>query len=284
MNSAAFLRSTYMRRQPVRKSRMSPDPTATFPCRRIAASRSAGVITAPAASQGTPFSAATSSSTPRPAIPFACLSMRVVERAVRRHVARWKAVVELVVVVDVCEPVPLRCALERHEHVVVGVAESAGEVLVRARGRHQVDRIDTRSARLRPVGGERDAEIEHLARLHELRRRHQPLGRDQVRGAALVVLAPAPPVREPLRECREVLHRVPSGRQSFATGICFTAGSASAAKRRMLASASASGMPPYFITATKWSGCISRSISAIFATHCAGVPHTWFWRYIAPMS
>ena len=76
----------------------------------------------------------------------------VVQRAARRDVARGEAVVELFVVEHVGEAVPLRGALQRHHHVVVGVAEAAGEVVLRlARRRHEVQRVA--SGCRRPAAG-----------------------------------------------------------------------------------------------------------------------------------
>ena len=53
---------------------MSPLPTST-PCAAAAASRSSGVMTSPACIQSTPLSRAMSSSTPRPTMPLAILSI-----------------------------------------------------------------------------------------------------------------------------------------------------------------------------------------------------------------
>ena len=150
----------------------------------------------------------------------ALLVDRVVQRAAWRDVARGIPVVELVVVEDVRERVPLRRALERHHDVVVGVAEPAGHVVLRlARRGHEVQRVlADPAAGLRAELVERDAEVEHLARAHETRRRDQPLRRDQVGGAALVVGSPPSPVAQPLTDSPEVVHprtlsRIPNLRQ-----------------------------------------------------------------------
>src|SRR5262249_52530338 len=61
-----------------------------------------------------------------------------------------------------------------------------------------MDRVEAAAeqAGLRAVAVERDAEREHLAGLDEFRRMGDVLGRHEVEGADLVVLAPASPVRE----------------------------------------------------------------------------------------
>ena len=74
MNAAASPSVLNFVRQPVRKNRMSPERTST-PWRSAAASRSSGVMTSPACSQSTPFRRAMSSSTPRPTMPLAILSI-----------------------------------------------------------------------------------------------------------------------------------------------------------------------------------------------------------------
>ncbi len=215
MNSVAFCSCMNFVRHPVRKNRMSPDWIST-PWRSIAASRSSGVMTSPACSQSTPLRRAMSSSTPRPAMPLAILSMRAVLGAVRADVARREAVVQLVVVEDVGQPVPLRRGLQRHEHEVVGVVEGAGELLVLPGLRHQPDRVDAPAAGLRAVAVERDAEVEDGAPLHQLGRRRHALRRDQVDGALLVVVAPAAPVAVALADLAEVLDHDVS---SFAGGV-----------------------------------------------------------------
>ena len=162
----------------------------------------------PPSSHGTPLRRGDVEEHAAPGDAVALLVDRVVQRAARRDVARGIAVVELVVVEDVRERVPLRRALQRHHDVVVGVAEAAGHVVLRlARRGHEVQRVlADAAAGLRAELVERDAEVEHLARAHEPRRRDHPLGRDQVGGAALVVGAPPSPVAQPLTDRPEVVH------------------------------------------------------------------------------
>src|SRR5581483_9342461 len=57
------------------------------------------------------------------------------------------------------------------------------------------------------------------------------------------------------------------GAGAAGTGSAFAAGSTSLANRRMFASATSSGMPPYFMTHTKWSGPIIRVIVWSFSRH-----------------
>ena len=146
-----------------------------------------------------------SSSTPRPTMPLAILSIEQCLRAVRADVARREAVVQLVVVEHVGQAVPLRRRLQRHEHEVVGVVERAGELLVLAGLRHQPDRVDAPAAGLRTVAVERDAEVEDRAPLDELAGGDDALRRDQVDRAPLVVVAPAAPVADALADLAEVL-------------------------------------------------------------------------------
>ena len=166
------------------------------------------MIAMPPSSHGTPLRRGDVEQNAAPGDAVALLVDRVVQRAARRDVARGIPVVELVVVEDVRERVPLRRALQRHHHVVVGVAEPAGHVVLRfARRGHEVHRVlPDPAAGLRAELVERDAEVEHLARAHEARRRDQPLRRDQVGGAALVVGSPPSPVAQPLTDSPEVVH------------------------------------------------------------------------------
>ena len=149
-----------------------------------------------------------SSSTPRPAMPLPCLSIELCNAPRGVMSLDGIPVVELVVVEDVRERVPLRRGLQRHHHVVVGVAKTAGHVFLRAPGRgHEVQRVlPDPAAGLRAELVERDAEIENLARAHEARRRHHAVGCDQVGGAALVVGAPTSPVAQPFTHRPEVVH------------------------------------------------------------------------------
>ena len=115
------------------------------------------------------------------------------------------AVIGLVLVEHVAERVPVGGALHAQHERVVGVADLVPVLLagdgVGAGREHLVDRIEAAAeqAVLRALAVERNAEREHLAGADQARRLDDVLGRDVVERAALVVLAPAAPVRELLR-------------------------------------------------------------------------------------
>ena len=166
MNAAASRSVTNFVRQPVRNSTMSPEPTST-PWRSAAASRSsrrddvAALQPVDALEAGDVEQHATADDA------LGQLVDRAVLGAVRSDIGRREAVVQLVVVEDVGQAVPLRRRLQRHEHVVVGVVEGPGELLVGAGLRHQPHRVDAPPAGLRTVAVERDAEVEDRAALDE---------------------------------------------------------------------------------------------------------------------
>ena len=81
--------------------------------------------------------------------PLALLVDAVARRTDDGHLRRREAVVHLVVVEDVGERVPLRRALQRHEDVVVGVLEAAGEQLRVAGLAHEVHGVDAPATGLR---------------------------------------------------------------------------------------------------------------------------------------
>ena len=120
----------------------------------------------------------------------------------RRHV-----VVELVVVPDVREAVPLRCALQgQGQHVI-----SDDDVFRRGEfawhNRHRMDRIESPpGALLGPVTPEREAQLENLARANGRRGPQNVLWRNKFQGTALVIGTPAAPVRELLSEFLEIAH------------------------------------------------------------------------------
>jgi hypothetical protein len=62
--------------------------------------------------------------------------------------------------------------------------------------RHEAHRVDPASPWLWALVVQWDAEIEHLAGLHEAGGDHETLRGDQVDRAPLVLLAPAPPVAQ----------------------------------------------------------------------------------------
>ena len=144
---------------------------------------------------------------------------RTVLRAMGSHVARWEAVVELIVVVHVGQPVPLRGCLEGHEHVVVGVVERARELLVGTGLRHQSNGVDPSATRLRALRIEGDSKVEDGAALHQPARGDDPLGRDQIDGASLVGVAPSAPVPQPGSDLAKILHIYPSFRLNDPVGI-----------------------------------------------------------------
>src|SRR6266540_1379629 len=109
-----------------------------------------------------------------------------------------------VFVEHVAEPVPLRAALERHDHHVVGRADAAviehARIRVGARAQHRVHGVDAPHRRvfalcaLRPGVVEVERERDHLALLHQPRRGDDVLGLRVVEGPDLVLGAPLAPV------------------------------------------------------------------------------------------
>ena len=116
------------------------------------------------------------------------------------HVASPPSVVHRVLPHHVSERVPLRRALGGHLQHVVAPLESGSGLVVwtageRVRAGHEGE-AQRRRARGEPRRRrvDRQGQREDLAGLDQPGRGHALLGADQVLGAALVVLAPAPPV------------------------------------------------------------------------------------------
>ena len=139
-------------------------------------------------------------------------------RAGRGHLAAVVAVPHPLLIEHVAEPVPLRAALQRHGHHVVGGADAAlvehAGIGVGAGADHGVDRIGAAHRRifalgaLRPGVVEVERERDHLAFLHQLRGGDDVLRAREVERADLVVRAPFAPVLVFLRSVAEVLPRV----------------------------------------------------------------------------
>ena len=115
------------------------------------------------------------------------------------------------------EPVPLRAALERHGHHVVGGADAAlvehAGIGIGAGADHGVNRIGAAHGRIIALGALRTGMVEiererdHLALAHQARRRDDVLGLGVVERADLVVRAPLAPVLVFLRGVAQVLAR-----------------------------------------------------------------------------
>src|SRR6185437_518483 len=95
------------------------------------------------------------------------------------------------------EPIPLRSALQRHEDVVISEMEPAWEVLVLSGLAHEVHGVDPPAARLRAVGPERYAQVEHLPGADQPGSGDQLVRGDEVDRAALVFRTPPVPVAQP---------------------------------------------------------------------------------------
>src|ERR1700730_17286376 len=128
----------------------------------------------------------------------------------------WIAVIQLSVIPNMSQSVPLRAALQRHYHVIVGEAHRTvlpqarhgsldrrggiRRVLLEANAPavdgHQVDRVGTEGevGTLGTIGVEVDAEREQLALLDKARCLPQLIRRDIVERPELVVGAPLSPV------------------------------------------------------------------------------------------
>jgi hypothetical protein len=139
------------------------------------------------------------------------------------------AVPHVVLVEHVAEAVPLRAALERHDHHVVGGADAAlvehAGVGVGAGAQHRVHRVDPphggiRAFRaLRPVLVEVERERDHLAFAHQARGGDDVLGLGEVERADLVIRAPAAPVLELLGGVAQVLAGKLAGGRWVAIGV-----------------------------------------------------------------
>ena len=162
-----------------------------------------------------PSARGTSRNTPRPTMLALGLLDAALLRAGRGDLAAVVAVPHGVLVEHVAQAVPLRAALQRHHHHVVGGADAAvvehARVGVGAGAQHGVHRVDAAHRRvlalraLRPVVVEVERERDHLALLHQARRRDDVLGLRVVERADLVVRAPLAPVLVFLRGVAEVL-------------------------------------------------------------------------------
>ena len=125
-------------------------------------------------------------------------------RAGRGHLAAVVAVPHVVLVEDVAETVPLRAALQRHRHHVVGGADAAlvehARIGVGAGADHGVDRIGPAHRRVFALGALRagvievEGERDYLALLDQLHGVENVLRRREVERPDLVVRTPFPPV------------------------------------------------------------------------------------------
>jgi hypothetical protein len=133
------------------------------------------------------------------------------------HFAAVVAVPHIVFVEDVAEAVPLRAALQRHHHHVVGgtdaaLVEHAG-IGVGAGAQHGVQRIDAAEhgiiglAALRAVVVEVERQRDHLALFDKPRRGDDVFSRRVIERADLVVGAPFAPVLVLLRRRAEIVSR-----------------------------------------------------------------------------
>ena len=165
---------------------MSPRPDgATGPARRWCARRCSSVMANPSGSSpSVPTARPTSSSTPRPAMTSATVSMPVTASPrLVDHLVGGPAVPGDAVVEDVAEAVPLRRALQGHRDHVVGAADAVREALdagggVGAGVEHGVHRVGTPPpALLRAVHVEGLRQRERLARCAPAQRRREPLAR-----------------------------------------------------------------------------------------------------------
>src|SRR5205814_7009538 len=98
------------------------------------------------------------------------------------------SVVHPALVEAVAESVPLRRALERHDHHVVAEPDAAGKLdspggAVGSRDHHPMDRIEAaRLTNLRPLVVERNGEREHGSAFHETGGAYDEIGRDVIEG------------------------------------------------------------------------------------------------------
>src|SRR5262249_21964577 len=203
-------------------------------------------------------------------------------RAGRGHFAAVVAVPHLVFVEDVAEPVPLRAALQRHGHHVVGGADAAlvehAGIGIGAGADHGVNRIGAPHGRIVALGALRTGVVEvererdDFAFAHEPCRRDDVLGTGVVERADLVIRPPLAPILVFLGRVAEVLARDFIGRHwrsFFAKGW----------KRLLLASgwsrAGLTAQPaPAMIASTKRSredavAATLRALACLAATLCA---------------
>ena len=136
-------------------------------------------------------------------------------RAGAGHLAAVVTVPHIVFVEDVAEPVPLRSALQRHGHHVVGGADAAlvehAGIGVGAGADHGVDRIGAPHRRIFALGALRPGMVEverkrdHLALLDQLGGGDDVLRRGVIERADFVGRAPFAPVLVFLRGSAKVL-------------------------------------------------------------------------------
>src|SRR5258705_10493618 len=152
-----------------------------------------------------------------------------VEGARAGHGVRREAIVEVILVVDVRERVPLRGGLQRHDDDVVVephrvALEVSGQLtgsrvlqplraVLEQRSRvasvdgHHVQRVLPEVERtLRPRRTEVHPERKHLAVLYETARLDDLLGRDEVQRPELVGVAPTAPVAYVIRDPAKIAH------------------------------------------------------------------------------
>ena len=148
-------------------------------------------------------------------------------------VVGFVAVVHLAPVQDVGERVPLRGALQRHGHRIVGVLDVGQVVLgadthVAAVLQHEVDRVEApERPGLRPVVVERNGKRKDLALFDEAGRIHDLLRGDVVERPELIVVAPPAPVLVLVGERLHVVHR-----EMFRHGSSSCSGCVSHIRRR----------------------------------------------------
>jgi hypothetical protein len=138
-------------------------------------------------------------------------------RARRGHLAAIVTVPHGVFEEDVAEPVPLRSALERHGHHVIGRANAAlvedAGIGVGAGADHGVDGIAAAHRgiiALRPLRAgmvEIQRQRDHLSLSHQRGGSHDIFGTRVVKGADLVVRSPFAPVLVLLRRLLKILSR-----------------------------------------------------------------------------
>ena len=147
-------------------------------------------------------------------------------RAERRDLAAVVAVPHVVLVEHVAEAVPLRAALQRQHHHVVGGADAAlvedAGVGVGAGAQHDVQRIDAAQGRVGRLGALRtflvvvERQRDHLALLHQPGRGDDVFGLSVVQRADLVVRTPLAPVLVLLGGVAQVLAvELAGGHQAF---------------------------------------------------------------------
>src|SRR6185312_6255023 len=148
------------------------------------------------------------------------------------HLAAVVAVPHGILVEHVAEPVPLRAALQRHGHHIVGGADAAlvehARIGVGAGAQHGVDRVGAAHARVFALGALRpgmvviERERDHLAFFDQAGGGDDVFGAGVIEGADLVVGAPFAPVFVLFRGLAHVLAGDFLGRHrmSFSYSAC----------------------------------------------------------------